>query len=1427
MALLTDNHFTPIVGMDIHATLVPPYNPFHPFVGVILDPMDYIPFIGATVFINNKRRGVFYTTGVLGTRRHIALVGRFANPLIEHESMNFFSSETVYAEGSRLSPKGHMVMSCNDIGVPMPIIEPGKCKFSKFKMTSATYAPTSYSISINSGSPVYLAPPYSPPNFDDMEEILLHSFGFGCIKVLGGKFMLKASDKISHKLGAGNKIGRGAKKVSNWLRSLGFEPIDLVTGAMTYPGVDFELQGPIPFSWERVWDSNSDFVGMLGHGVSLKYDRSVDFFPEQEAIGLRFDDGRMLAFPMLDRGETHYLRQEKTSLTRTEKGGFIAYAHQEDLYYHFEFQTTHEKNTQYKLTKIQDPRGFSIEFKYENNRVTKIIDAAHRHLLIHYNAQDFVDQVELETRVGKQRMVSYDYDALGNMTAITDALGQTTVMEYQEHLMVKKTDRNGQAFYWEYQGIGIQAQCIHTWGDHGWQEGWVEYHTEEGYNKVTDANGIVSYYYFTPEGLVTQIKNGEGDSSYTQYTDFMEVYREIDAEGNVTGYTYDDKGNQTSIVYPDGSSRLFMYNDQGRLALTIDPEGNKRNYTYKRDQPHLINSIIEPDNSQTVLEYNEQQLVCEVRNNNKKSSLLYDEMYQLIELKDQDNTTTSWMYDYKGRVANISTNGKTQQSFLYDALGRVIRINNNGQPATHLKYNAYDEVIEAFGDRTNVKFSYTPLGSLLSREENNTKVAFTYDKMEQLKSIKNEHDETYHFVRNKNGDIVEETGFDSLTRFYRRDRAGKVIKVEHPNNKYSEYEYNALGQVSRIEYHDGTWETFSYNKNGQLIEARNQNSAVFLERDVMGRVVNEKQSTGIPNDKGYSIESNYTPNGNRAQITSSLGANIQHEYNSYGLCTHTQGQQGDSSLYKAELQYNALGHEIERIVTGGVTSKRTYDDAGRQRTHQVHGKSRSYRNTKYLWEPNNQLHQILDISNNTNTQFTYDAIGNLASARYADASYDYKLPDEVGNLYKTKEKKDRKYGKGGRLIEDNNWHYLYDDQGNLIKKTKNNTQQILAEFKKEQEKKLQQPPEKSYWIDRIFGLKDQVKTPDLSPKTESDVWQYGEWQYTWQANGMLKSVQDPKGKVTTFEYDALGRRTTKINHYEKQINRYIYDGNVLLHEFSYASSEKPKVIADELGRLSLDKEENTENLITWVFDEGSFVPQAKITNEGTFSIISDYLGTPILSFDEQGNKVWERELDIYGRVRKGDNSFVPFLYQGQYYDEETDLAYNRFRYYSPDTGMYISQDPIGLAGGMPNMYAYVYDNNSQFDPLGLIGAPATVPSSPGIYSLSNTTTNQAYVGSALDANGRMSNTSHTKAQDLLGHPDTKVEFTPVDLGDADTWKDQNRILRHYEQKEKMRLENSGFYMTNSNNPEAATKNKRNKGIVKDKGASSGKRIECN
>jgi len=167
---------------------------------------------------------------------------------------------------------------------------------------------------------------------------------------------------------------------------------------------------------------------------------------------------------------------------------------------------------------------------------------------------------------------------------------------------------------------------------------------------------------------------------------------------------------------------------------------------------------------------------------------------------------------------------------------------------------------------------------------------------------------------------------------------------------------------------------------------------------------------------------------------------------------------------------------------------------------------------------------------------------------------------------------------------------------------------------------------------------------------------------------------------------------------------------VPLHEWSYPLTNRPETIDVSDGRRSYASPEPQTELTTWIFDEGTFVPSAKLVGERRYSIISDYLGTPVEAYDEEGRRVWARELDIYGRVRieQGEVGMVPFLYQGQYLDTETGLAYNRFRYYSPETGAYISQDPIRLEAGLTNLYAYVHDVNAWIDPWGLIKVSTTV-----------------------------------------------------------------------------------------------------------------------
>ena len=128
-----------------------------------------------------------------------------------------------------------------------------------------------------------------------------------------------------------------------------------------------------------------------------------------------------------------------------------------------------------------------------------------------------------------------------------------------------------------------------------------------------------------------------------------------------------------------------------------------------------------------------------------------------------------------------------------------------------------------------------------------------------------------------------------------------------------------------------------------------------------------------------------------------------------------------------------------------------------------------------------------------------------------------------------------------------------------------------------------------------------------------------------------------------------------------------------------------------------------ESLITWIFQD-DFIPRARITRDGIYSIMADYLGTPAEAYDDSGTLVWKRELDINGKVMPagkdrygrtmediGEKNFIPLRFQGQY----------------------TQQDPIGLAGGNLTLYGYVYDTLGEIDPFGLDRMPSWMPTRQG------------------------------------------------------------------------------------------------------------------
>ena len=435
-----------------------------------------------------------------------------------------------------------------------------------------------------------------------------------------------------------------------------------------------------------------------------------------------------------------------------------------------------------------------------------------------------------------------------------------------------------------------------------------------------------------------------------------------------------------------------------------------------------------------------------------------------------------------------------------------------------------------------------------------------------------------------------------------------------------------------------------------------QNLLLFFLLLIKGLIICSASLPVEERSNEHVIKRTYDKSGQIATLTSSLGADLTYERNEFGeLTCFSAGQAEAPGRFESRHEYDSLGFELERILPGGVTQSFAYDDIGRLIDSKTRQSSKVRRERKYHWGKTDRLLKTEDNRFGTTT-YEYSLTGHLQKAVYADGREEYRLSDKADNLFDDPDRKLRKYLRGGKLEQSGEWRFVYDRDGQLVEKYKGSGK----------------------WWDS---------------KSER-------WRYIWNQNGTLKEVRPPGGGDFAFDalftYDALGRRLSKD---AIGITCWLWNGNVPLHEWT------PNRRRNEQGEI----EEYQKDLRTWLFEEESFVPLALFQDGKAYSIVTDHLGTPVEAYNEQGEEVWYRRLDMNGKVIEErsmnytsykDYVRIPFLFQGQYYDEEIKLAYNRFRYYAPELGRYISQDPIRFESGTTTLYNYVEDPNIYLDVLG-------------------------------------------------------------------------------------------------------------------------------
>lgn len=1257
----------PVIGVDIHLVNIPPATSVpmpHPYVGTLLCPQDFMTAAVAS-FIpppptaedtgsadSAKLAEIGHTalTMAVGMLGATVKIGGFIPRAVAStptRSIPHIPMGAGFAANSLPIPKnnGHAFMGSLTVladGLPLSgggthlHLDCNDLGMASVHKVPGLFLPTGVINPIPPAKQILTSPIPVPLN-------PMAALSRKCMGAFGRAYKRKTA-KVAKKLHDAVNDKIKSKSLQNMLHkticTVTGHPVDVASGTFFTDEEDFWLDGPIPLSWERTWYSRSDYRGPLGNGWHHAYDMGI--VVENGILTFRMSDGIPVAFSLPTEKNPSFIRSERKE-ARKEKDGYCIWDMDEDLYYRF---TRKEYDSIHLLESVSDANGFAIRFSYSaEGYLRNITDSAGRHLRVEYDVRNGrimeIWAPHPENADEEIILASYDYDAEGNMIRQRNAVGDAMLYEYAGRLIVKETWRNGLSWYFEYDDTGIGARCIHTWGGDGIYNHKLKF--MNGLTEVLDSHDKLTVYHHR-DGLVYLKIDANGGEHRWKYDTDRKLLQETDPAGNSYLYKYDRWGNCTDNSDPGGGSVSAVFFRKGALrnrpiSVTTADGGT---WMFGYDDKGNVMKRTNPEGAETKIEYRE-GLVSRVTDPyGVMTTLSYDKDGNLTEVADSRGNVLRYRYDRIGRCLRVTNPKGAEQVRKYDLVGRVVEVEDFDGNHIFLTYDGIDNLVEYRDNLQQVEYRYAGMWKLTSRRDSRGVVAFRYDGEERLRKVINERRQCYDFDLDNTGNVISEVGFEGKRRIYKRDIAGRVVSEKLPSGTEREYEYDAASRVTRVSYvtTDEPDQTYQYGISGRLVEAVRGESRVEFTYNTLGLPVTETTD-------GETITRTYDKVGQILSLQSTLGADLKYERNEYGELVGFKASDGcgeDGGAWHSEHRYDTLGFEVERMLPGGVVRSFAYDNIGRLVDARTRKDARTRHMRRYCWGVADRLLSTEDSKRGT-TRYGYTPNGQLEFAEYPDGTQQWRKSDILGNLYPDPDCTIRRFLKGGVMEQDGKWHYEYDKDGNL-------TERYIGSGK---------------WLD---GKKEH-------------------WRYRWNADGSLAKVIRPDGEEVGFTYDALGRRLSKT--FGTVVTRWLWNGNVPLHQW-----KQQRTYLHRYERWETDEKRHARTL--WLFDEESFVPAAMIKEGKTYSILTDHLGTPTETYDTEGNEVWSRVLDFNGNVieETGNKGMIPFLFQGQYYDRETELAYNRFRYYSPQIGMYVSQDPIGLAGGIC-LYNYVVDTNVLID----------------------------------------------------------------------------------------------------------------------------------
>ncbi len=751
------------------------------------------------------------------------------------------------------------------------------------------------------------------------------------------------------------------------------------------------------------------------------------------------------------------------------------------------------------------------------------------------------------------------------------------------------------------------------------------------------------------------------------------ISREV--AGSLTRFEYDGVGNVTRVTLPDGSFIALEYDGANRMIAMADNLGNRIAYTLDALGNRTAEQTFDPGGVLT-----------------RSMGRVYSLLNRLTDETGGENQTTHFAYDPQGNVIAVTDPNNRWTVSNYDALNRLIETIAPDDGVTRFAYDGRDNLV-AVTDPRNLRSSY----------------------------LYNGFDE-----------VIETSSPDTGLTTQKYDEAGNRISSTDARGVNASFEYDVLNRLTAIRYPDPAEDvSFEYDQGsngiGRLTRISDQAGTIDMGYDGRGNLIAETRTIdGVLYTTGYA----YDAADRLLQLTYPSGLVVSYERDLLGrVSAVTMTKNGVTRDVASRLEYAPFGPRTGFTFGNGIQLSRTLDGDYRLAVQ----RQGAVQDLSFQYDAADNIVGIQDdVDPARNQSFGYDGVNRLLSADsivYGDRVYAY---DQVGNrLARTADGDSDTYlysttaNQLDAVIGPNAETFVYDAAGNTVRKGPTTfvyndanrlesvqvSGQVIAEYtyntKGERVKKVVGGEITAFHYDQAGNLLAEFDGEGNPLRG-----------YIWLDGERLAIVAAAAGPDLTFT--GTNRRTgdeITIGLYLEHQSVEIEDRHGLSGSYTLTGKQW-KLGENGVLKLSFKGEgSHFEGNLHLETLEGTFGGRTsgpwhpyKVTGEeggatpeGLFFIHTDHLGTPKAITDESQEVVWDASHTPFGTALISVNELENNLrFPGQYFDEETGLHYNHYRYYRADVARYFRSDPFGFNGGI-NTYAYSGSNPVRyFDTFGLL-----------------------------------------------------------------------------------------------------------------------------